>query len=149
MERVKTARAVIEAYYKNEKCIVTIKRQKYKEGKMIKEYYTLPGGHVENDESFEETVKREVLEELNIHVTIKEKLLSLYNEDLNRDEEFFICTLIDEKEVIEKGNGPEWTNPDIEKYGLYEITYINVKEIKDYNILPPQVKELLIQKYGV
>lgn len=149
MERAKTARAVIETLYQNEKCIVTIKRQKFKNGKMIKEYYTLPGGHVENDESFEEAVKREVLEELNAHITINEKLLSLYNEDLNRDEEFFICNLINENEVIEKGNGPEWTNPDIEKYGSYEIVYIKVKGINDYNILPPQIKELLIKRYGV
>lgn len=147
MERVKTARAVIEAYYNNEKCIVTIKRQKFKNGIMVKEYYTLPGGHVENDESFEEAVKREIFEELNAHITVKEKLLSLYNEDLNRDEEFFICEVGNEK--IEKGNGPEWTNPDIEKYGSYEIVYVNIKEINDYNILPPRVKELLIKRYGV
>lgn len=147
MKKEKTARAIIESLYNNEKCIVTIKRQKFKDGKMVKEYYTLPGGHVENDESFEETLKREILEELNVNITIKEKLVSLYNEDLNRDEEFFICEI--GNEIIEKGNGPEWTNPDIEKYGSYEIVYINVKNIEDYNILPPQVKELLIQRYRV
>lgn len=147
MKKEKTARAIIESLYNNEKCIVTIKRQKFKDGKKVKEYYTLPGGHVENDESFEETLKREILEELNVNITIKEKLVSLYNEDLNRDEEFFICEI--GNEIIEKGNGPEWTNPDIEKYGSYEIVYINVKNIEDYNILPPQVKELLIQRYRV
>lgn len=149
MERTKTARAVIETLNQNHKSIVTIKRQKFINGKVVKEYYTLPGGHVENDETYEETVKREVLEELNVKIVIEEKLLSLHNKDLNRDEEFFICTLINENEEIKKGNGPEWTNPDVEKYGTYEIEYINVKNIKDYNILPLQVKELLINRYGI
>lgn len=147
MIKEKTARAVIETMYNNKKCIVTIKRQKFKDGIMIKEYYTLPGGHVENEDSFEETLKRELLEELNVNANIKEKILSLYNEDLDREEEFYICDI--GNEVVEKGNGPEWTNPDIEKYGSYKIVYIDVKDINKYNILPPQVKELLIQRYRV
>lgn len=148
MERAKTARAVIETIYQNEKSIVTIKRQKYKNGILIKEYYTLPGGHLEDNETYEETVKREVLEELNVDISIKEKLLELYNKDLNRDEQIFICELNNENEVIDKGNGPEWNNPNIEKYGTYEIVYINVKNIKNYNLLPLEVKDLLIKKYG-
>lgn len=149
MERAKTARAIIETIYNNEKCIVTIKRQKFENGLIVKEYYTLPGGHLENNETFEEAVKREVLEELNVDIAIKEKLVTLYNEDLNRDEEFFVCELVDKNEVIEKGNGPEWTNIYIEKYGTYEIVYISVDNIKSYNLLPLEVKELLIKKYGV
>lgn len=149
MKHTKTARAIIETLYQNEICIVTIKRQKFKDGKIIKEYYTLPGGHNEENESFEEAVIREVFEELNVNVSIKEKLLSMYNEDLDRYEEFFLCTLQNKDDIITKGTGPEWTNPDIERYGSYEIVYINVKNIKDYNILPPQVKKILIERYGL
>lgn len=149
MKRAKTARAIIETIYNNKKSIVTIKRQKFKDGNIIKEYYTLPGGHIEDNETFEEAVKREVLEELNVNIAVKEKLVALYNEDLNRDEEFFICELSNKTDVIDKGNGPEWTNIDIEKYGTYEIVYINVNNIKSYNLLPLEVKELLIKKYGM
>lgn len=146
MEKEKTARAVIETQYNGKDCIVSIKRIKYNNGKIQNEYYTFPGGHVENNETYEETVVREVLEELNVEVSIKEKLLSCYNSDLDRYEEFFICDIISGN--IEKGNGPEWTNPDIEKYGSYEIVYIETKDIEKYNLLPNNVKEILIKRYS-
>ena len=81
MNKVKTARAIIETEYKSNKYIITIKRTKYKDGKIVNEYYTLPGGHVEENETYEDAVIREVFEELNIKVSIKNKLLSSYNND--------------------------------------------------------------------
>lgn len=145
MDKTKTSRAIIETDYNGNKCIVTIKRRKYKNGVIQKEYYTLPGGHVESNETYEEAVIREVLEELDVDISIKEKVLSIYNKDLDRYEEFFVCNIISGD--IKAGNGPEWSNQDIEKYGSYDIVYINVEDIHKYNILPIEVKEFLIKKY--
>lgn len=145
MLREKTARGIIEVKYDNKECIVFIKRQKFKDGKMVKEYYTLPGGHVEENETFETTLIREIQEELNITVSIKEKILTMYNEDLNRDEKFYLCDQIGG--MIKPGNGPEWTNPNIEKYGSYEIVYIDVNEMQNYPIFPEQIKNILIKRY--
>ena len=63
--------------------IVTIKRTKYN-GDSEYVYYTLPGGHVEKGETFEETVIREVEEELGIKVKIEEEFMSIYNEDIDK-----------------------------------------------------------------
>ena len=145
MNIIKTSRAIIEVNYNGKKCIVTIKRTKYKNENVINEYYTLPGGHVEGHETNEETVVREVFEELNININVKEKICSIYNKDLDRYEEFFICDIMSGK--ISAGSGPEWINQNIEKYGTYDIVYIDVNNIDKYNILPLEIKELLIKKY--
>ena len=58
---------------------------------------------------------------------------------------FFICNYKNGK--IKKGNGPEWENTDYEKYGKYEIVYLEVEKLKEYNLLPLEVKEMLIKRY--
>lgn len=141
------SRGIIESFKDNEKYIVSIKRTKYRNGKEEKIYYTIPGGHVENNETFEETLIREIKEELNINVKIEEEFLHLYNEDLNKDEKFYICSIVSGN--ISKGNGPEWLNENVEKYGKYEIEFINVKEINKYNLLPFKIKEMLIYRYKI
>lgn len=137
----KTARAVILIDNK----VVLIRRKKYNNGQLIKEYYVIPGGHLDENETFEEAVIREVKEELGIDVKITSELLHAYNEDLNIDEKFFECEYLSGK--IGTGTGEEWTNPDIEKYGSYEIIFKDINEIKDINLLPINVKEIIIEKY--
>ena len=145
MESVKTARGIIEIIHQNKKCIVSIKRTKFKDKNVIKEYYTLPGGHVEDKERFEEALIREVKEEIDIDIKIEKLFAHIYNKDLDRDEKFFICNYKNGK--IKKGNGPEWENTDYEKYGKYEIVYLEVEKLKEYNLLPLEVKEMLIKRY--
>ena len=132
----KTARGIIFKEIDGNKCIVSIKRTKYTDdGEYI--YYTFPGGHVENDESFTETLIREIDEELGVKVEIENLLLELYNTDLDREEKFYICKRV--SGVIGTGTGPEWQNVDYKKYGKYEICYINIDEILNYNLLPKEV----------
>lgn len=135
----KTGRAIIL----NENSeIVTIKRTKYN-NKIIKEYYTLPGGHLEKNESFEEATIREVKEELGINVSILSEFYSFYNIDLEQDEKFYICKYNSGK--IGTGTGEEWNNNDYVKYGKYEIVYLKIKELEKYNLLPKEVKDLIIK----
>ena len=141
----KTARAIIEVEKDAEKYIVSIKRTKYKNGNIDKVYYTFPGGHIENGESSEDTVIREVYEELSVEIDITKEIANIFNSDIKRQEIFYICSL--KSGVIKPGNGPEWTNPDVEKYGDYEIVYIKCNELEQYNILPSEIKNLLIKKY--
>lgn len=138
----KTARAVI---FDKDNKIILIKRNKYLNGKMIKEYYVIPGGHLDEKETFEETVIREVKEELGIDVVIKKELLHSFNNDLNIDEKFFECVYVSGK--LGTGTGEEWINPNIEKYGSYEIVKYKVNELENVNLLPIDVKNLIIKKY--
>ncbi len=144
MNKEKTGRAIIVVNENNIKKIVTIKRTKFKEGNIEKIYYTIPGGHVENGETYEQATIREVEEELGITVNLTKEFLYLNNEDLNRDEKFFLCEILNGN--IGTGTGPEWTNVDIEKYGKYEICLIELNEINNYNLLPIELKKKLIEK---
>jgi 8-oxo-dGTP pyrophosphatase MutT (NUDIX family) len=141
----KTGRAIIEIEKNSKKCIISIKRTKIRDGKEYI-YYTLPGGHVENEESFEETTIREVNEELGIDIRIDEEFAHVFNKDLNKDEKFFICTYL--KGTIGTGTGPEFTNYNLELYGKYDIEYIEVIKISEYNLLPIYIKNMLIEKYN-
>lgn len=135
----KTGRAII---FIDDK-IISIKRTKIID-KIEKIYYTLPGGHVENNETFEEATIREVYEELGINVEIINQFAHIYNNDLNRDEKFFICKL--KSGTVGTGTGPEWNEYNV-LYGKYEIIFIDVNKIKEYNLLPIEIKDMLIRKY--
>ena len=140
----KTARAVI---FDKDNKIILIRRKKYLNGNMIKEYYVIPGGHLDENETFEEAVIREVKEELGIDVNINKELLHQYNNDLNIDEVFFECNFLNG--ILGTGTGEEWTNPDIEKYGSYEIVKYGVDELDSLNLLPIDVKKLIIKEYKI
>lgn len=135
-----TSRAIILKKDDKGKYFISIKRTKYN-GDSEYVYYTFPGGHVEENETFEETLIREVKEELGIEILIVSEFESIFNEDLNRDEKFYLCE--HKSGIIGTGNGPEWTNVNIEKYGKYEIERIYIDEIKYYNILPKEIASKL------
>lgn len=145
MEFQKTARAIIEIEKNTKKYIVSIKRTKYKNDKVDRVYYTFPGGHVEKNESYEETVIREIMEELKIEIDIKKELANIFNSDLNRYETFYICDY--KSGTIAKGDGPEWMYPNKEKYGDYEIVYLDVNKLKEYNLLPIEIRDMLVNHY--
>ncbi len=125
--------------------IVLIKRRKKIDGK-IKEFYAIPGGIVEENESWEEAGIREAKEELDVEIVIDSMLTEEYNEDLDKIERFYFAKLI--KGTPKNGKGEEFVNQDINsKYGTYEVVKINKKEIGSYNILPVTIKDLLVATY--
>ncbi|MEG1344410.1 MAG: NUDIX domain-containing protein, partial [Clostridia bacterium] len=99
-----TSRAIIPIEKDGRKYILSMKREKKRNGKK-EVYFSLPGGHLEDRESFEEAAIREVEEEFGIKIAIKELLCHIYVEELKRDEKFFICNYISGE--IRKGNGEE------------------------------------------
>lgn len=137
----KTGRAII---LENNQ-IISIKRTKYNDDGSIKRiYYTFPGGHVEGNESYEEAAIREVYEELGLKVEIRKEFMYIHNEELNRDEKFFQVNIKGGK--LGTGNGPEFKNVDYKKYGKYEIVKINIKALQEYNLLPMEVKNRIIDE---
>ena len=77
MKRV-SARAII---IENNKLLVMFRR-KIKDG-IVKEYYAILGGGVEENETLEETVKREMMEEANIKIDILD-YLGTYEDENSR-----------------------------------------------------------------
>ncbi len=120
--------------------LITIYREKFIKG-ILKKYYVIPGGGVEDGEEIIEAVKREVLEELGIEIEVTDKYFYLEKE--NAKEYFYLANYISGK--IGTGTGPEFTSRDIQKYGSYEVKLVDKDNIPNINLLPPEVKAYILQ----
>lgn len=109
-----------------------------------KEYYTFPGGGLEEGETLEEGVIREIKEEFGINVKVIKKLYEMKSEKFNQKEYFYLCKYIDGK--FGTGNGPEFNNdPKYIDSGKYLPEIIKKEDIKDILLLPSEIKELFIK----
>lgn len=106
------------------------------------EYYTFPGGGLEENETLEEGVAREVLEEFGIIVNVKEKLYyRIINEE--RDEYLYKCEYVSGE--FGKGTGPEFSgDPKYIDRGNYIPEIVPKDKIKTIRIVPEEFKEKLI-----
>lgn len=119
---VVTARAIIIT----DKGLMTFYREKFVNGERIK-YYALPGGHVENGESEEETVVRELSEELEIEISVIKRLGEAVID--NKKEVYFLCQYIS---GTPKLSGEELVRNNQDNY--YEFCYLSIDKIKDSGI---------------
>ena len=136
----KTARAIVL----NSNGIILIHRKKVKYGKVY-EYYATPGGHLEDNETFEEACIREVKEELGLDVDIVSLFMELKNYDINTFEKYYIVNIV--SGTLGTGNGEEFTNRDFEKYGSYEIEIIDKDKVEGINLLPVELKKKLTKYF--
>lgn len=132
----------VRGIIKNEDGIILIHRIKKNSDTEIRDYYVVPGGKMEHAESEEETVKREIFEELGIHVRVGTKLLEIYNNFDDSIQIFYECEYVDG--VLGTGTGPEFTNHD-EYYGVYKIEIIKYKDLKKINLVPEKIKVFLLE----
>lgn len=125
--------------------IIFIKRTKKIKGK-IKTFYVLPGGMLDEGETWEQAGIREAKEELTVEVKLDELLMEEYNQELDKQERFYFATII--KGKISNGSGEEFRNMSLDsKYGLYEAVKLSKKELGTYNILPVTIKDKLVSIY--
>lgn len=95
-------------------------------GKM-EEYYVIPGGGVEENETFKETAIREVKEEIGIDVKIlTDNPLFTVNRE-TEEHYYYLVEYVSGK--IGTGTGPEFTNPDYVKKGSYSPELIDIEDI--------------------
>ena len=119
--------------------LVLIKREKG-EGDTFERYYVIPGGTQDEGETIEQTTIREIKEELGITVELTRKEYHFTN--LGRMEYFYIAKYVSGE--LGTGVGEEFTNPDYEKYGSYEVVLVPKEEIKNINLVPPKIKEIIL-----
>lgn len=109
-----------------EKGLAVIFRRKITENE-TKEYYALPGGGVNENESLEECLKRELNEELNIDVNIKDLAFKVETDE--RIEYFYNCEYLSGTFTL---NGEELDRMSESNY--YEPTFIDINNIDKYEI---------------
>ncbi len=132
----------VRAIIINEGLVVLIKRIK-----SDKTYYVFPGGGVEENEGIEQALKREVKEEINVEVDIDNLLVELpFNKPgIDQVEYFYICKIT--SGIISQGDGLEY-KPDNGYEGVHEIVQIPINDIKNIDLLPSEVKSLVLQLYA-
>ena len=116
--------------------VILMFRRKIKDG-IVNEYYAIPGGGKEENESIEECVKREVNEELNLDVEVKD-FLGKVEDDKN------IGYIYRAKMIggTLKLGGEELEHNNEENY--YEVQRVKISEIENINLL--EENKALIRK---
>ena len=107
------------------------------------EYYTIPGGGLEEGETEEEGTKREIKEEFGIEVKIVKKLYEMKSTKFNQKEIFYLCEYVSGK--FGTGQGPEFSNdPKYKDSGKYIPELVEKENIKNINLLPLEIKKKII-----
>ena len=122
--------------------IVLIHRIKTKDDGTVRDYYVTPGGKIEENESHDEALRREIKEELGIEIEIKNLCLELDDRDYNDSFQYFYNCNYKAGE-LGTGDGPEFTDKDNYK-GVFEIVLVDKKEISKLNLVPEKIKEILV-----
>ena len=119
------------------------------EGKLVSMYrerqgrifYTFPGGGMEGNESQEECVKREVIEEFGLNVELIKKVYTYENK--NSIEHFYTAEWISGE--FGSGEGEEFQAN--RNNGIYEPKLIEISEIPNLPLMPPEVAEAFYSDY--
>lgn len=109
-----------------------------------KNHYCLPGGRIEIGESSEQTIKREIQEELGKQIDITGYVATIENffemEKKKYHEIFFLYRIEFVKDEDKKINY-NMHNVEGKEYLQYE--WLDFDKIEEYNILPKCLKEIL------
>ncbi len=108
-------------------------------------YYVFPGGGLEEGETLEENVIREIKEELGLTINVKKQLYVVKGD--NFEQNFFLCDWVSG----ELGTGDPEEYDSNRPTGLQKPMFIPIKELGNLNVVSPFiVKQLLedIEKFG-
>ena len=118
----KTSRAIII----HDNKLLVFFRRKFINGKEIT-YYAIPGGHLEDSETLEETCIREIKEELNLDISLLGYLGKLVVDGI---EEYYFHAKIIGGEICFGGEELERQSYD----NYYEIRWISINDIDNSDI---------------
>jgi 8-oxo-dGTP pyrophosphatase MutT (NUDIX family) len=99
------------------------------------EYYVTPGGGVEEGESIQEALKREIKEETNLDLGKFEKW---YEETYEGVQTLYFICQVEGNEI--KIIGEELDKED--KNNHYEPRWVNKRDLKKVTVYPEKIKEL-------
>lgn len=109
-----------------------------------KDHYCLPGGRIEIGESSEQTIKREIQEELGKQIEIRGYVATIENffemENKKYHEIYFLHRLEFAKDEDKK---IDYTMHNVEGKEYLQYEWLDLDKIEQYNILPKCLKEVL------
>jgi 8-oxo-dGTP pyrophosphatase MutT (NUDIX family) len=104
-------------------------------------YFTFPGGGLDEGESVEQAVLRELEEELGLGVAVRRKVAEVWFNG-NRQEYFLVEALAGK---FGTGSGEEYTRPDPDpaRYGTYHPLWMPVSELLNNPVVPVEMAKLV------
>jgi mutator protein MutT len=116
--------------------IALIKRRR--EGRL---YYVFPGGQIEEGESPEQAVVREIEEELGLNVLVERLVVKVFYRD--KIQYYFIIRTVGG--TFGTGRGPEMLGLYPPERGSYRPIWMPLANLLKENVVPRQVAELVVQ----
>ena len=118
--------------------VYAIFRRKIRNDGVVKEYYVIPGGGMKSEETLQQTLKRELKEELSIDVEVI-GYLGL-DEGENSIAHFFKCKISKGIPIL---GGEELERCSKENY--YEVRKVNIHNLDNIDML---AKDMIIKAYN-
>ncbi|PFD41071.1 DNA mismatch repair protein MutT [Bacillus cereus] len=104
-------------------------------------YFVFPGGGIEEGETPEEATKREVYEELGIHIQVNNLIAKVEY----KGTEYYYDAYVTGG-VFGSGNGEEF---ELKDRGSYIPVWMPIKELLNINIKPYDVAKSVFDYYGI
>ena len=98
---------VVAAVIKNNNLYFIAQRNR---NKHFAYYWEFPGGKVDNQETFENALKREIKEELSINIVVLKQIASEKHKDekIDVNVHYFLCELLNENIILSEHEDMKW-----------------------------------------
>lgn len=120
--------------FKDQKILVF---HRIKQAGPVAEFYAIPGGSIEEDETAQQAAVRELQEELGLEIDLGPLFLHCVND--KRDEYYFLADTWSGVPVL---GGPELAMHC--STNQYNVKWLTVEQLKVANLYPEKLKDVLI-----
>ena len=109
-----------------------------------KDHYAIPGGRIEIGENSEETLRREIREELGKEIEIKDYMATIENFFEMDEKKYHELYFLYKSEFAEEEDKKiDYTIHNVEGKEYLQYEWADLNKIEEYNILPKCLKDIL------